>query len=143
GAAALGGYTWAAAMAPPLTSTATRRTIEPDGWSPLAWRVVDEMPGEYRVTLLALGEGEPTQAKPVARWNDQALLLAVLDDPVVFRLYRRAFLHPVAEVAVSSSQTTLTVQELSQRLTGVQGPTFVLKTDSDGRNRLYRLERFD
>jgi len=143
GLAAVGGYLWAEQRAPAPASADTLRTVEPDGLLPHRWRIIDRTSQDYRVTTLAMGEPAEGQPRQVARWNNEPLLRLELEDPVVYRLYFRTFLHPVAELTASSSQTILTVQELAQRLTGSEGPTFVLKTDSDGRNRLYRLERFD
>jgi membrane-bound metal-dependent hydrolase YbcI (DUF457 family) len=142
-AVAVGGFLWAAARVPPPADAIAPRSIEPAGIWPVAWLIIDRAPGSFAVTRVRLGEPEAGQPERIARWNDEPLFLSTLGDPVVYRLYARAFLHPVAELTTSGSQTTLTVQELAHQVAGSAGPRFVLESDLDGRNRLYRLERFD
>jgi hypothetical protein len=142
-ALALGGFLWAASRVPLPGDAVAPRSIEPDGIWPVAWLIIDRAPGSFAVTRVRLGEPAPEKPVRIARWNDEPLFLAKLGDPVVYRLYARAFLHPVAELSTQGSQTTLTVQELAYHVAGADGPSFVLESDLDGRNRLYRLERFD
>ena len=142
-ALALGGWLWAAARVPRPGDAVAPRSIEPDGIWPVAWLIIDRAPWSFEVARVRLGEPEAGKPVRIPRWNDEPLFLAKLGDPVVYRLYARAFLHPVAELSTSGSQTTLTVEELAYNVAGSDGPSFVLESDLDGRNRLYRLERFD
>lgn len=141
-AAALAGWLWAVLGTPP-PGAGVLRTVEPGGLSPLHWRIIDRTASEYRVRAIAIGQPETNEPRRIARWNDEPLALLGLDDPLAWRLYTQAFRHPVAELTVSDSQTTLVVQELAERLTGGQGPEFLFRSGADGRNRLYRLERFE
>jgi hypothetical protein len=141
-AVAVAGHLFAALQAPPPPAGVSR-TVEPGGLSPLRWRIIDRTASEYRVLSIAIGQPMMDEPRRIARWNDEPLALLVLEDPLARRLYIQAFRHPVAELGVSDSQTTLVVQELSERLTGEQGPAFLFQSGADGRNRLYRLERFE
>ncbi len=143
GAAALGGYLWADTRFPTAADANTRRSIEPASIWPVAWLIIDRVPGNFRVATVRWGEAAPEKPRTIARWNDEPLFLAEMGDPVVYRLYTLAFLHPVVELDASGSQTTLSMQELSEHVAGTSGPRFVFTSDLAGRNRLYRLERFD
>jgi hypothetical protein len=122
---------------------AGRVQIYPDGPWLTSWQVVVESPDAYALKRTRLG-GKPADGfRSLPRWNDQALFLKLLGDPVVYRLYYRVFRHPVVRLEVSGAQITLLMQELQNQTPLVPGPTFYLETDLTGRNRFYQLQRFD
>jgi hypothetical protein len=152
GAAALAGvyvltgalqYTIVAVRARALATPAAQVHVYPDGDWLLRWQVVLEAPERYELSrhrVLARPRPEP---RVMPRWNDQAVFLKLLGDPVVNRFYFRVFHHPVVRLDVSGSQITLLMQELQDQSPLVPGPTFYLESDLSGRNRFYQLQRFN
>jgi hypothetical protein len=113
-----------------------------DSWR-AQWRLVLTDGGLYRVGELG-PFGEPRdEPSPVPRWNDQPRLLGLLADPMVRRYYFQVFRHPVTQVDETSARITLMMREASDVDAGSPGATFTFETDLDGRDRLYRVERFD
>jgi MFS family permease len=138
----VGGWTLAAHQALPA-APGVRREITPANPWLTAWSVVDTLPGAYRTQRIVLGGAPPETAPEFARWNDETLALHLLGDPIVFRMYTHAFLHPVIRAESADSQTSGSVQELRNVVAEESGPRLVVRIDAGGRNRLYRLERFD
>jgi hypothetical protein len=79
----------------------------------------------------------------VPRWNDEALFLKLLGDPVVNRFYFRVFRHPVVRLDVSGAQLTLLMEELVHPGSPASGPAFYVESDASGRKRFYQLQRFN
>jgi hypothetical protein len=126
-----------------LAQPGTELHVAPDGdWLP-RWQVVLEGPERYELLrMYAFSEPLP-EAREMPRWNDEALFLKLLGDPVVSRFYFRVFHHPVVRLDVSGAQITLLMQELEDQNPPVPGPTFYLESDLSGRNRFYQLQRFN
>jgi hypothetical protein len=117
--------------------------VYPDGNWLARWLVVSEGPERYELSRPhAFSEPLP-EPKVLPRWNDQALFLKLLGDPVVNRFYFRVFHHPVVRLDVSGQQITLLMQEVEHQSPLVPGPTFYLESDLSGRNRFYQLQRFN
>lgn len=117
--------------------------VYPDNPWLTRWQVVVEGPERYALWRQRAGAGEWPEPRTLPRWNDQALFLKLLGDPVVNRFYYRVFQHPVVRLDVSGSQITLLMQELQDQSPLVPGPTFYLESDLTGRNRFYQLQRFN
>ena len=116
--------------------------IYPDSPWMWRWRVVVESTEEYQLRRHHVLRDDFAEPRFIPRWNDQALFLKLLADPVVNEFYYRVFRHPVVQLDTSGSQITLLLQELEHQWPLVPGPTFYLESDLNGRNRLYQLQRF-
>ena len=127
----------------PLATAGTRVHVYPDGNWLARWQVISEGPERYELRRPRVLTQPLPEPKTMPRWNDQALFLKLLGDPVVNRFYFRVFHHPVVRLDVSGSQITLLMQELEDQSPLVPGPTFYLESDLSGRNRFYQLQRFN
>jgi len=128
-----------AMLAPPERAV----SVAPDGAWLSRWIVVVRDDNTYRPYRYDLWEGDLRPAESVARWNDEARMLRLLDDPIVYRFFHYRFDHPVARVDVSDSQLSLIVQELRDQSPPVPGRTLYFETDGERGERVYRLQRFD
>ena len=136
-------YAILTARVQPLASADAQVQVYPDGNSLARWEVVLEGPQRYELRRArALTQPLP-EPRVLPRWNDEALFLKLLGDPVVSRFYFRVFHHPVVRLDVSGAQITLLMQELEDQSPLVPGPTFYLESDLSGRNRFYQLQRFN
>ena len=125
----------------PPGAGASRDSV-PDPIWPGRWLDIAVDGEAYTAVTRGLGSGGDVPSR-MPRWNDQQLLLRVLEDPVVRRLYFEVFRHPVARIASSGSQIRLTVRELADALVDAPGPALLLETDAHGRHRRYQVERLD
>ncbi|MEE8396202.1 MAG: hypothetical protein V3S29_09120 [bacterium] len=120
-----------------------RVTVEATGGWPARWLVTVADGKDYSVQrhgfdLEKLGAGEE-----IARWNNETLLVRLLGDPIVEHFFFQVFRHPVVRTATTGEGTTLVMEELEDQASPAAGRTFFLELDQDGRNRLYRVARFD
>ncbi|MCH9045339.1 MAG: hypothetical protein IIA40_04450 [SAR324 cluster bacterium] len=106
------------------------------------WQSVRTSGEQYELRHYGLGGAAISEPEVLPRWNDEALFLKLLGDPVVFRFYFHVFRHPVVRLDTSGTQITLLMQELTDQLPLVPGRTFYLEGDLSGRNRFYQLQRF-
>jgi len=126
-----------------LARADARVRVYPDGNSLARWEIVLEGPQRYELRRQGALTQPFAEPKLMPRWNDEALFLKLLGDPVVSRFYFGVFHHPVVRLDVSGSQITLLMQELEDQSPVVPGPTFYLESDLAGRNRFYQLQRFN
>jgi hypothetical protein len=118
------------------------RYLEPDPLWPGRWLDIAVDGAGYSAVTRGLGSAGDTPNR-TPRWNDEWLLLGLLEDPVVRRIYFEVFRHPVAHTEESGSQIRLSVRELADALVDAPGAAFLVRIDDQGRRRSYRLERMD
>lgn len=117
-----------------------QRYLEPDPLWPGRWLDIAVDHADYTALTRGLGSaGDSPDRTP--RWNDELLLVSLLEDPVVRRIYFEVFRHPVARIEVTGSQIELSVRELADALVDGRGATLMLQTDFLGRHRHYKVER--
>jgi hypothetical protein len=112
------------------------------GWL-TGWVAVRVGAEAYELERYGAGGQRLAPSVRLRRWNDQATLVKLLNDPVVRRFYFQVFHHPVAEIETSGAQMTLLLRELEDTNPPVPGRTFYLESDLRGGNRFYQLQRFD
>lgn len=132
---------WGLGATLPPAAGAIRR-IEPDPLWPCRWLELAVDSDRYTAVTRGWGSGGDTPSA-VPRWNDQARLLRLLDDPVLRHFYFDVFRHPVVHVQAADSQIRLSMRELADELVDAPGPRLLYETDGHGRHRQYRVERFD
>ena len=107
------------------------------------WEIIEEEPERYLFHRMNIWEEDIPPPVVMERWNDRALMVRLLSDPVVRRFQNQVFRHPVVQVETTSNQVTLMMQEVENLSPMVPGRTFSLESDLVGRDRYYQVQRFD
>ncbi len=141
GLAGGGQFTYIAFQARALAPEEGRVFIEPADFWLTKWLVIAAGEESYRLRQHHVGLRKFADPLVIPNWNNGALMIQALGNPVVNRYYTRVFRHPVVQLDSSGSQFTLTMRELKHLGPVLPGRRFYFAMDLDGAGRLYKWRR--